>query len=146
MKQIFKYLSKEDINDIEKTIESEELKTSSEICVVIKYKIPAVYKNLQKYALHLFKQYKIFKTKNRNGILILFILKTKQFYILFDEGIYKKIDSSYLDNLVLKISEEIKNKSIKDGIICSIKEVNNIILQYFPIEPDDTNELDNLKL
>ena len=63
-----------------------------------------------------------------------------------DEGIYKKIDSSYLDNLVLKISEEIKNKSIKDGIICSIKEVNNIILQYFPIEPDDTNELDNLKL
>ena len=66
MKQIFKYLSKQDINDIEKTIESEELKTSSEICVVIKYKIPAVYKNLQKYALHLFKQYKIFKTKNRN--------------------------------------------------------------------------------
>ena len=102
MKQIFKYLSKQDINDIEKTIESEELKTSSEICVVIKYKIPAVYKNLQKYALHLFKQYKIFKTKNRNGILILFILKTKQFYILFDEGIYKKIDKNNLDNLVLK--------------------------------------------
>lgn len=146
MNKIFKYLSKEDIKTIEKTVADEELKTSSEICVSIKYNLPILNKNIEKYSLKLFNQYRIFKTKNRNGILILFILKTKQFYILFDEGIYKKIDKNYLDNLIKKISEEIKNKNLLNGIIYSIEELNKIISQYFPIEKDDINELPNLKI
>lgn len=146
MNKIYKYLSKEDLKTIELLITNEELKTSSEICVSVKYKLPIFNKEIKQYSLKLFKKYKIYKTKNRNGILILFILKTKQFYILFDEGIYKKISKEYLDNLIIEISEEIKNKSLIDGIIYSIKELNTVISKNFPIEKNDINELPNLKI
>ena len=146
MNKLQKFLSQENLKNIEKIITEEELKTSSEICVSIKYKLPLFKKNIEKYSLTLFKKYKIFKTKNRNGILILFVLKTKQFHILFDEGIYKKISREYLNTLTLDISNQIKNKNLLDGIIYSIKELNKVISYNFPIEKDDTNELSNLKI
>lgn len=145
MNNIFKYLSEEDLKAIEQIITEEEAKTSSELCVSIKYTLPLFNKNIENYSSKLFKKYKIFNTKNRNGILILFILKSRQFYILFDEGIYKKIDKNYLNLLTSGISQEIKNKNLLDGIIYSIKELNKIISQNFPIEKNDINELQNLK-
>jgi len=145
MTKILKYLSKEDLQTIEKTIQEEELKTSSEICVSIKYNLPLFDKNIEKYSLKMFKKYRIFDTKKRNGILILFVLKLKKFYILFDEGIYKEISKEYLDSLTSDITREIKEKKLIDGITFTIKKLNKIIEHYFPIEKNDINELKNLR-
>ena len=145
MPRILKYLSKENLQTIEKTIQEEESKTSSEICVSIKYSLPLFDKDIEKYSLNIFKKYRIFDTKKRNGILILFVLKTKQFHILFDEGIYKEISKEYLDSLTSNITKEIKEKKLIDGIIFTVKELNKIIEHYFPIEKNDVNELKNLR-
>lgn len=142
--KIYKILSKEDLEKISSEIKNAEEKTSAEIVVSIKNKIPFIFKNnVNKFVLSIFNFYKIYKTKNRTGILILFVLKNKQFYILGDEGIYKKVDQKVWDDLSMSISKEINEKTLLEGIIKSIELTSALVEYHFPKEKEDINEISN---
>lgn len=142
--KIYKILSKEDLEKISSEINIAEETTSAEIVVSIKNTIPFIFKNnIYKFALSLFKFYKTYKTKDRTGILILFVLKNKQFYILGDEGIYKKVDQKVWNDLSMSISKEIKEKNLLEGIVKSIELTSALVNHYFPKEQNDINEISN---
>ncbi len=146
-KKIYKILSKEDLKKISSEIKKAEENTSAEIVVSIKNKVPFIFnRNVYKFALSLFKFYKVHKTKDRTGILILFVLQSKQFHIIGDIGIYKKINQNVWDNLSSSISNHIKEKSLLDGILLSIKLVSKLVDYDIPKKNDDKNEIsDNVR-
>lgn len=140
--KIKKNLSKEDLERISSEIKNAEEKTSAEIVVSIKRKIPFIYKNnINKFLSYAFNFYKIYETKNRTGILIIFILKDKKFYIIGDEGINKKVQQKKWDEISNFVSSEIKNCGLLSGIINSIKLTSEIVAQNFPLEEFDKNEI-----
>jgi len=142
--KIYKILSKEDLEKISSKIKTAEENTSAEIVVSIKNNIPFVFdNNINKFALSLFKFYKIYKTENRTGILILFVIKNKQFYILGDEGIYKKVDQKVWDDLSVSISKEINEKNLLEGIMKSIELTSILVDYHFPKNENDVNEISN---
>lgn len=139
-----KFLSRQDLEKISEEIKYAEQNSSAEFVVSIKNSIPFLLRNdIHKFALFLFKTYKLFKTKNRNGVLILFVLKNRSFYILGDSGIYKKVDQKVWSDLSESISKEIKEKSLLDGITHSIKIVSALINYHFPKEENDIDEISN---
>jgi len=142
--KVYKILSKEDLEKISSKIKTAEENTSAEIVVSIKNNIPFVFdNNINKFALSLFKFYKIYKTENRTGILILFVIKNKQFYILGDEGIYKKVDQKVWDDLSVSISKEINEKNLLEGIMKSIELTSILVDYHFPKNENDVNEISN---
>ena len=142
--KIYKILSKEDLEKISSKIKTAEENTSAEIVVSIKNNIPFVFdNNINKFALSLFKFYKIYKTENKTGILILFVIKNKQFYILGDEGIYKKVDQKVWDDLSVSISKEINEKNLLEGIMKSIELTSILVDYHFPKNENDVNEISN---
>ena len=142
--KIYKILSKEDLEKISSEIKNTEEKTSAEIVVSIKNKIPFIFKNnINKFALSIFNFYKIYKTKNKTGILILFVLKEKQFYILADSGIYEKVNQKIWNDISLSVTNNIKESGLLNGIIYSIKLTSELVNKYFPKEEDDINEISN---
>jgi len=142
--KIYKILSKEDLEKISSKIKTAEENTSAEIVVSIKNNIPFIFNNnINKFALSLFKFYKIYKTENKTGILILFVIKNKQFYILGDEGIYKKVDQKVWDDLSVSISKEINEKNLLEGVIKSIELTSALVDYHFPKSENDVNEISN---
>ncbi len=67
----------------------------------------------------------------------------RQFYILADEGINEKVSGDVWTNISKEIQDNFKNGYFSTGIIKGIESVSKLLSEYFPIKPDDKNELTN---
>ena len=85
----------------------------------------------------------LYKTRDETGVLFFISLLEKKVYILADKGIYEKITQETLNEYAKNISKGIKEKRGVDALCESIKNSGEIFAKYFPIKPDDINELSN---
>ena len=83
------------------------------------------------------------KTRDKTGILIFVLLEERQFYILADEGINEKVRPNTWERIRDEMQTEFKSGQFTHGIIIGIERIGKILSNYFPIKPDDTNELSN---
>ncbi|RMD50361.1 MAG: TPM domain-containing protein [Ignavibacteria bacterium] len=144
-KLVYKYFNDDDFLLISEKIKDSEKRTSGEIRVSIledKPLFPLKF-DIRELAIHQFKKLGMDKTRDRTGILLLLVLKRKSFYILADEGINSLVEQGTWDN----IRDEIKNEFLighyAEGIIKGLELITNVLEKYFPIKPDDVNELSN---
>lgn len=82
-------------------------------------------------------------TKDNTGILIFVSLLEKQVCVLADKAIsqhFKNEDWQEVVNLILK---GLKNKNMAQGFENGILKCGNLLKEKFPIQKDDTNELEN---
>ena len=133
------FLSKEDKEKIKMVISQAESKTSGEIRVHIlkKGKIQNIMGEAQK----IFKILKMHKTEERNGILILIAPIAKKFAILGDAGINAKIDANFWNEIRDGIKSSFEKSLYLAGIENAVMNVGKILSRYFPVKPDDINEL-----
>lgn len=94
-------------------------------------------------ALAEFYKHGLYKTKDENGILIMLSVFERMVVILGDKGINAKIPSDYWETIKDKIIMGIKLKKGGVTIAETIKFMTNDIKKYFPVKPDDKNELPN---
>jgi uncharacterized membrane protein len=85
----------------------------------------------------------MFKTESRNGVLFYVGVADKKFAIIGDIGIDDVVEDDFWDCTKDIVIENFKNKKYKEGLVAGIKRAGERLKEFFPYEPDDTNELSN---
>lgn len=83
------------------------------------------------------------KTKDKTGILILLLLKERQFHILADKGINEKVDQDKWNSIKEMMQEKFSKGEFTNGILYGIEEIGKTLSLHFPVKPDDKDELSN---
>lgn len=89
----------------------------------------------------LFFQLNMQHTGDRNGVLVYVALKDRQFAILGDEGIHKKVGDHFWKKQAAGMREAFREKQYVDGIATAVRSIGESLKTYFPHQPDDENEL-----
>jgi putative membrane protein len=88
-----------------------------------------------------FYQKELYKTKKNTGVLFFISLFERKMWVLADKGIYEKIDQQTLNKFADMVSAGIKEGRACDALCSAIREAGELLAKYFPITPDDTDEL-----
>lgn len=133
-------LSKEEELEVVAAIKTAEANTSGEIRVHIEKST-----TLKHYdrALELFEQLEMFKTEQRNGVLIYVATEDRQFVICGDQGIDAVVSDDFWDTTRDEIATHFKQGHFKQGLVAGILHAGHQLKQFFPWQKDDTNELSN---
>ncbi len=142
---IYKFLNDDELLRITNRIKAEEKQTAGEICISIKEHRSLLQKkkSVKELAREEFFKLGIDKTRDKTGIIIFLLLEARQFYILADEGINKKVPEKTWDAIKDEIQEHFIEGRFSEGIIHGVDRVGKILREHFPIKPDDTNEISN---
>ena len=141
MEKFKSFLSPEEKKAIEEEISKAESKTSGEIRVHLIGK-PGI-KDAMPVAKKWFVKLKMHKTRDRNGILLLVAPVSRKFAILGDKAINEKIGDNFWSGIRDRIQSSFSESKYATGIIMAVKETGAILEKFFPIKPDDVNELSN---
>lgn len=142
---IYKFMNDDELLRISNKIKAEEKKTAGEICVSIKEHRSFLQRNkpVRKLAEEEFFKLGIDKTRDKTGIIIFFLLEAREFYILADEGINKKVPEKTWDKIKDEMQEHFLEGQFSEGIIHGIDRVGKILSEHFPVKSDDSNEISN---
>lgn len=92
-------------------------------------------------AIRAFYEKGLYKTRQNTGILFFISLLERKVWVLADKGIYEKIKQEKLNSFAAKVSHGIKEGCACESLCEAIIEAGNLLALYFPITPDDINEL-----
>jgi uncharacterized membrane protein len=83
------------------------------------------------------------KTRDKTGVLIFICVRDREFYIVADEGIHKKVHQEYWDAIAETMGRQFKANRFCEGICAAVREIGGALAREFPVRADDTNELSN---
>ena len=86
----------------------------------------------------------LYRTRDENGVLVLISVFERRVWMLADRGINAKVQQNQWDDIVTMITDGIKQQRAADAICAAVEKIGDLLEAYFPIKPDDTNELKNL--
>lgn len=86
----------------------------------------------------------LYRTRDETGVLIFISVFEHKVRILADRGINEKVEQGCWEDVVKDIVDSIKHKRQAQGICEAVKKVGELIRVHFPVQPDDTDELNNL--
>ncbi|MCW3102799.1 MAG: hypothetical protein JWO09_1239 [Bacteroidetes bacterium] len=135
-----KFFSKEQQESIMNAIAAAELNTSGEIRVHIDDKCKG---DVLVQAAAVFSDLKMDKTKLRNGVLFYLAVDDQQFAIIGDKGINEKVPAGFWDNIRDTMLAHFKKNEFTEGLNTGIVMAGEKLKSHFPLESDDTNELNN---
>lgn len=142
---IYKILSEVELEKISEEIKKQEKKTSGELKVSIK-KSRGFFekkKSIRELAIREFHRLGMTNTRGRSGILFFLLLKDREFYILPDSGITEKLPQNFWDEIAKTVEIYFRDKNFYEGIVFVVRKCGEILSQYFPVKPDDKDELSN---
>ena len=139
------FFSKQDLKDIADAIAEQEKRTSGEIRVAVRQKRSRKEQSLtvEQLARHEFVHLGMMKTKERTGILIFILLEAREFFILADEHINKKVGPDTWRIVAQGMAGAFAKKEFRRGMIEAVRNVADHLATHFPIRPGDKNELPN---
>lgn len=82
-------------------------------------------------------------TKTKLGIMFYVSIEEKYVEIITDSGIKSKISDNYWQDIVDEFIKDVKNNQFSKGYKKAIKECSNTLIDNFPIQENDKNELSN---
>ncbi len=133
-----KFLTRVEEDEIIAAIQQAERQTSGEIRIHIEADCK---KPVEQRARDLFYQLKMDKTECRNGVLFYVAANNRKFYILGDQGIFKRVPKNFWDETKQKMASFFKAGKFKEGLMKGVLEAGVQLQQYFPHEKGDQNEL-----
>lgn len=81
------------------------------------------------------------KTSNYQAVMIFVSLYEKYIEIIADSAISSKIDNALWQSTIDTFLANVQNDKLEEGYIQAINEIGAILVEYFPIENSDKNEL-----
>jgi uncharacterized membrane protein len=135
------FISRLDHDRIVKAIRDAEANTSGEIRVDIQRG------ELKEDALAIaqarFHRLGMHKTRDRNAVLIFVAPRVHQFAVVGDEAIHRKSGDTLWQDVVAKMRAHFQNERFSDAIVDAIRDVGEVLAQFFPRKPGDADELPN---
>lgn len=132
------FFDEEEKNRIIRAIRDAEDKTSSEIRVYLERKAKV---DVMERAKKVFEKLGMTHTKYRNGVLIYFSLRNRNFSILGDQGIHEKVGDSFWKAVASKMQSYFSKDDFSGGLEAGICEIGSELKRHFPRDPKDINEL-----
>jgi len=86
----------------------------------------------------------LYKTAEKNGVLIYISLLEKRVWILADEDAHKKIEQEFWDSCVATIIDGIKKKQFVPVLCTVIETIGSKLSILYPYKSDDVDELKNI--
>lgn len=127
-----------DLEKIKQAIADAEEKSSGEIRVVItRKKVEDPLDEAKKE----FVKLKMDRTRDRNGVLILFAPETQKFAVWGDIAVNEKCGTDYWRGIVDLMIPLLKENRFTEAIILAVEKIGSVLTEHFPRKPDDTNEL-----
>ncbi|MDD5549491.1 MAG: TPM domain-containing protein [Sulfurovaceae bacterium] len=83
------------------------------------------------------------KTSNHQAVMIYVSVYERYVQILTDSGVNSQIDNDVWQNTVNKFTAMVKNKKFGAGYLKAIEEIGEILIEKFPVQENDKNELPN---
>lgn len=85
------------------------------------------------------------KTEDRNGVLLYVAMKDHQLAVFGDEGIHRIVGTDFWKVEVAKILQAFNATHHVDGIIDIVSDIGTVLVEHFPYQQEDRNELpDNI--
>jgi uncharacterized membrane protein len=134
------FFTPEDQKLIENSILEAELNTSGEIRVHVETQFKG---DILDRAALVFARMNMHKTRLRNGVLIFFGIKNRQFAILGDAGINRVVHENFWDDIKVVMEGHFKNSEFAPGLAVGVKMAGEQLKKHFPFQKDDINELPN---
>jgi uncharacterized membrane protein len=135
------FFTKEEEERMVEAIRSAEKQTSGEIRIYMEQHCKFI--NPLDRAKEVFVELEMFKTQDRNAVLLYIATKDNQLALLGDEGIYQKMGQVFWDNEVKLMLAEFKQHHFIDGVCHIIGDIGEALKTNFPYASDDKNELED---
>ncbi len=135
------FFSKEEEERVVEAIRSAEKQTSGEIRIYIEQHCK--YIDPLDRAKEIFVDLEMYKTKDRNAVVLYMATKDHQLALLGDVGIYEKMGQTFWDNEVRVMLSEFKQHHFIDAVCKIIGDVGEALKTNFPYQDDDKNELED---
>jgi putative membrane protein len=112
---------------------------------IIMLLLPKTYKyNISKeYANKQFSNLGLNRTKTNQALMFFVSLDEKYVEIIADETISDKISNEYFQEIVNEFIIDVKNNQLSNGYLKAIHACSHKLIQEFPIQANDKNELTN---
>ncbi len=94
-------------------------------------------------ALRVFEQLEMHATQARNGVLIYIAYKDHRCAVIGDSGIHQYVGEDFWQQQCTLMTADFKQHRYTDGVVHCIRRIAEKLAAHFPIQPDDSNELDN---
>ena len=134
------FISQLDEQCIVRAIGDAEKQTSGEIRVYVSHKERH---DALAFARKRFQELGMFRTKQRNAVLIYIVPRTRQFAVLGDLGIHQKCGDAFWERIVSAMGPRMKEGKFNEAIVEAVRDIGAVLKQHFPGSRDDTNELSN---
>ena len=131
-------LKKENKDRLVRAIETAEKNTSGEIRVHLEQVCKG---DPYLRAAYVFSRLGMFKTKDRNGVLVYLAMKSHKFAIVGDSGINAKVGAGFWNDVKDSMTTSFRSGDFTGGMENAILAVGNKLKAYFPYQKDDVNEL-----
>lgn len=132
------FFSKEEERQIIQAIQEAEQNTSGEIRVHLEDHIDG---DVLQAAIETFFKIGMQHTKDANGVLIFLVPKQKKFAIIGDRGIHEKVPPGFWDDVSRLMQSHFQRGEYAKGVCAGIRLAGEKLKEYFPLQPDDVNEL-----
>lgn len=133
-----KFFSEEENNRIVRAIREAEHKTSGEIRVYLERQAGG---GVIKRAKRVFEKLGMTRTEHRNGALIYFSLRDRNFAILGDRGIHERVGDGFWKDIVSRMQKSFSRDDFVGGLEVGIHQIGERLKEHFPRESGDINEL-----
>ncbi len=133
-----KFFSDAESARINAAIKDAESRTSGEIKLVV---ARHCWGKIEAKAAKIFRELGLEKTKERNGVLILFIATNREFLIHGDQGIHEKVGQGFWDDIRDKMAAAFKQDEFGEGISQGVCLIGERLSQYFPYKRGDIDEI-----
>ncbi len=133
------FLSKLDHDRISEAIRGAESKTSGEIRVYIqrgKFETDPVLLAQKK-----FQRLGMYKTRERNAVLIFVAPRAHKFAVVGDQAIHEKCGEQFWQHIVDGMQVHFQNEKFSHALTEAINEVGKVLATHFPRTSANTNEL-----
>jgi len=134
-----KFFTEEQQQVIVSAIQSAERCTSGEVRVYVESRCS--YMDALDRAVEVFAKMEMYKTQERNAVLVYIATEDHQLAIFGDEGIHQKVGNEYWNTEVAKMIRDFNRDDFAKGIAGCIEDIGKALEHYFPYTNQDKNEL-----
>lgn len=135
------FLPEEQHKRVTRAIEEAERLTSGEICVHIESDCPAG--DPVERAIEHFNRHELWRTMQRNAVLIYIATNSRVLAIIGDTGINNRVPSGFWDDIRAELIARVAAGEQADGLCAAIHSIGKRLATYFPPMANDINELSN---
>ncbi len=133
-------LSEADQVRVKEAISKAEARTSGEIRVHLD---DTIADEVLDHAAYIFEELGMFRTRDRNGVLIYVSAADRRVAVIGDAGINARVPAGFWDDVLALLQEHFRSGRFADGLCQAVERVGEKLRADFPHERDDRDELSN---